>query len=64
MRMKAYINGHEFQRISERFNLGDGFSIDMPPCYVIDGETVSEQVYYEALRIEARKATSTPAAAT
>ena len=54
--MKAYINGHEFERISERFNFGDGASIEMPPCYVIDGETVAEQIYYEALRSEVSKA--------
>ena len=47
-----YINGHEFEVISERFNYGDGVSIEMPPCYVIDGETVSEKIYYQAMAIE------------
>lgn len=50
--MKAYINGHLFEKHPEHFNFGDGLIIEMPSCYVIDGETVSEKIYYQAMAIE------------
>ena len=50
------INGHKFEKVPDSFNFGDGLIISMPPCYVLDGETVPEEYFYRELNEQVRKA--------